>query len=144
MHLLALCHKLLILQLSTNKAEKASSVNTAVAYIVGFLFLGAVGGLLGSLIGVVGLLLGVKKPTTWSFSAGLVGAILSYWLVNYFFQWLNVQLTWYAYLISMVLVVLNDGRRAAPEGKEAIGIESSHARGTMCGIIASLVTHFMR
>lgn len=113
-----------------------------VAYAVAFLFLGACSAILGSVLTSVGLL-GIGKPTTWSLIGGTAGAIAAYWICKHFFNWMDIHFGWYSYLASMFLVVLNDGKRASYEGPEAAGIESSRARGTLMGIIASLTTHFI-
>jgi hypothetical protein len=119
-------------------------MNEGIAYAVAFLFIGAAGGIFGSLLSAAGAITKVGRPTVWAFVAGAIGAMLSYWLGLVFFTWLGVHFGWYSYLVSMVLMVLNDGRRAASEGPLAIGVESSHARGTMTGLIASITIHFLR
>lgn len=116
-------------------------MNLFIAYVIAFLFIGAIGSFAGSLV-AFGAFTKIGSPSSWSVAAGAIGAMLTYWLGLHFFQWLGVHFGWYSYLVSMILVILNDGRRAAKDGPKAIGPESSHARGTMAGILASLAAHF--
>ena len=118
-------------------------MNTAIAYVVAFLFIGAAGGIAGALV-ALGALTKIGKPGGWSVFGGVIGAMFSYWLGLHFFQWIGVHFGWYSYLTSMFLVIINDGSRASREGPDAIGINSSHATGTMLGMVASLTTHFLR
>ena len=112
-------------------------MNTVIAYVVAFLFIGAIGSLLGSLLSL-GWMSKIGSPAAWSLVGGATGAILAYWIGLQFFQWLGVHFGWYSYLASMIPVILNDGRRSARDGNQAVGIDSSVGRGTLIGIIASL------
>lgn len=117
-------------------------INAIIAYAVAITTIGLIGSALGSVVSFGGLS-GIGKPETWSFIGGTVGAMLAYWIGIYFFGWMGVHYGWYTYLASMFLVVINDGARANRDGPNAVGMESSHARGTMMGMVASLTTHFV-
>lgn len=105
------------------------------AYAAGLFLVGGAGALIGSLMGFGALL---YRHVFWSWAAGFTGSLLAYLIGRVLFNWLNVEFSWYAYLLCMFPVVLNDGRRAGGEDLE-FGPEKRHAFGTFCGIAASLL-----
>ncbi len=119
-------------------------INTIIAYAAAFLGLIAVAAAVISMLTIMPIALFFRRASraVW-FASGVAGAILTYWLGKYFFDWLNVDYAWYSYLISMFLFVLNEGQRVQGETDLSNGKETVHAQGVMLGIIASLTTHFL-
>lgn len=106
------------------------------AYCAGLFLVGGAGSMLGSLVGFGSML---HRHVFWDWAAGFSGSVLAYLIGCAVFGWLTVEFTWYAYLLCMVAVIFNDGRRAASQVHDVFGPEKQHAFGTFCGIVASLL-----
>ena len=76
------------------------------------------------------------KSEFWFAAGTAVGAMVAYWVLKYWFGWLDVPFAWYDYILCMTMVVINDGSRAGR------GESSMYSTGTLFGIVASLASHF--
>jgi len=104
------------------------------AYLVGFFLVAPLGALAGSIL-LFGVLL--KRSQAWFFAASFAGAIASLLLLRMWHSWLDVSFHWWSYLICMVSVVLNEGRRASG------GDSNLYATGSLFGILASIYWGFI-
>lgn len=105
------------------------------AYAAGLFLVGGAGAMIGGLVGFGALL---YRNDFWSWAAGFSGSALAYLIGKTLFGWLGVEFAWYAYLLCMLPVILNDGTRIGRDGPE-FGPEKRHAFGTFCGIVAALL-----
>ena len=104
------------------------------AYAVGVILIAPLGSLAGTIVGF-GILL--KRSEVWFFASSFVGAIASLLLLYSWFSWLDVPFHWWSFVVCMVGVMLNEGRRA-------IGGDSPlNATGALFGIGASIYWGFI-
>lgn len=104
------------------------------AYAGGFFLIAPLGSLVGAIIGF-GILL--KRSEVWFFAGTFVGAIASLLLLRTWFSWLDVPFHWWSFVVCMVSVMLNEGKRASR------GDSPLNATGALFGIGASIYWGFV-
>jgi len=111
-----------------------SGMSLLLAYLGGFFLVAPLGSLAGTIVGF-GVL--IKQSEAWFFAGSFVGAVASLLLLRIWFSWLDVSFHWWTYIVCMVSVMLNEGKRANG------GDSPLHATGALLGVAASIYWGFI-
>ena len=122
-----------------NDLTWGEKLKTAFAYLLGLLVISPVATIIPM---PILLLINLKRTLFWPGLSGFLGAVFAYYANNIAFQYFDATYHWWSYILCMIPIISNEGRRVQGEVGREFQPEKAGATGMALGIVYALLTHF--